>query len=228
MSQLKPLQPANEEHVATITGCIERKGQVEGGYSSLPSGVSSSSGKVRDAFSSTTAPKSLLLVTTDRQSAFDRHLCSVPHKGAVLNQISAFYFEQTKDIMPNHIISVPHPNCTVAKKAEPFPIEFVVRAYMTGSTDTSIWKNYQNGCRNYCGHALPEGLKKNTKIANGPILTPTTKGVKDRPISVAEIIEEKLMTKEVSIMQQHHHHHRHRRRRRRRLHHRFRKNYFNR
>jgi len=106
-----------------------------------------------------------------------------------------------------------------------------VRAYMTGSTDTSIWKNYQNGCRNYCGHALPEGLKKNTKIANGPILTPTTKGVKDRPISVAEIIEEKLMTKEVSIMQQHHHHHRHRhrrRRRRRRLHHRFRKNYFNR
>ena len=147
MSTLKPISPPNSVHVAKITECIDREGQVEGAnngaYAALPSTVTTSSGKVRDAFSSASSPNALLLVTTDRQSAFDRHLCSVPHKGAVLNQISAFYFDKTKDILPNHIISVPHPNVTVARKAAPFPIEFVVRAYMTGSTETSIWKNYQ-------------------------------------------------------------------------------------
>lgn len=198
---LLPLDPPNADHVARITKCIEIGGQVEGtknsAYDSLPSTVTVGKGKVRDAFSSPACVDSLVLVTTDRQSAFDRHLCSVPYKGAVLNLISAFYFEQTKDILPNHIRSVPHGNVTVAKKADPFPVEFVVRAYMTGSTDTSIWKNYSvHNCRNYCGHSLREGYKKNEILDSGPIMTPTTKGEHDRPISVPEIISEGLMNKE--------------------------------
>ena len=162
------------------TACVAANNQIQGSkttpiYDSLPSTISTASGKVRDAFTTNDATSPLVLVTTDRQSAFDRHLTSIPYKGAVLNLISAYWFDQTKDILPNHIISTPHPNITCAKKAEPFPIEFVVRAYLTGSTETSIWKHYSSGARSYCGHPLPDGLLKNTKLANGPIMTPTTK-----------------------------------------------------
>jgi phosphoribosylaminoimidazole-succinocarboxamide synthase len=99
----------------------------------------------------------LLLVTTDRMSAFDRLLACVPFKGEVLNQTSAYWFSQTQHIVPNHVLAVPHPNVLVARKCVPFKIEFVVRAYLTGTTSTSIWMHYKAGTRNYCGHELPDG-----------------------------------------------------------------------
>lgn len=111
-------------------------------------------GKVRDAYET---PEHMLLVTTDRLSAFDRLLACVPYKGAVLNLTSAYWFSVTSHIIPNHVLSIPHPNVTVAKKCAPFKIEFVVRAYLTGSTSTSIWVHYKDGSRSYCGHALPDG-----------------------------------------------------------------------
>ena len=96
------------------------------------------------------------LVTTDRQSGFDRALAEVPYKGQVLNMISAFWFKSTEAIIPNQLVSTPHPNVTIAHNATPFAVEMVVRSYMTGSTSTSIWKNYQAGTRKYCGIDLPE------------------------------------------------------------------------
>ena len=150
-------------------------------------------GKVRDRYD---LGEKLALITTDRQSGFDRMLAKVPFKGQVLNLTSAYWFEQTKDIIPNHILSIPHPNVSIVKKCTPFPIEFVVRSYMTGSTSTSIWKNYQNGVRNYCGHILPEGMVKNQKLAEN-LLTPTTKEEEhDRPISKADIVREGWMTEQ--------------------------------
>jgi len=152
-------------------------------------------GKVRDRVE--VDDKTIALITTDRQSGFDRQLALVPFKGAVLNLTSAFWFEQTKDIIKNHVVAIPHPNVTIARKCKPFPIEFVVRSYMTGSTDTSIWKNYQEGVRIYCGHILPEGMIKNQKLPEGNLLTPTTKEEEhDRPISAEEIVKQKWMTQE--------------------------------
>jgi phosphoribosylaminoimidazole-succinocarboxamide synthase len=150
-------------------------------------------GKVRDRYDLGTT---LALVTTDRQSGFDRMLAKVPYKGQVLNLTSAYWFEQTKHIIPNHILCVPHPNVSIVKKCNPFPIEFVVRSFLTGSTSTSIWKNYCNGVRNFCGHDLPDGMVKNQKLAKN-ILTPTTKEEEhDRPISEFDIVQEGWMTKE--------------------------------
>ncbi len=128
-------------------------------------------GKVRDTFD---LGDRLVLVTTDRQSAFDRVLAAIPFKGQVLNQVSAFWFEQTADIVANHVLDVPDPNVTVGRKGRVVPIEFVVRSYLTGSTSTSIWKNYQSGMRDYCGHSLPDGMVKNQKLERA-IVTPTTK-----------------------------------------------------
>jgi phosphoribosylaminoimidazole-succinocarboxamide synthase len=150
-------------------------------------------GKVRDThFGATT----LALVTTDRQSGFDRQLAVVPFKGAVLNLTAAFWCEATKDIIANHLISVPHPNVSIVKQCTPFPIEFVVRSYLTGSTDTSIWKHYQAGVRTYCEHALPDGMVKNQPLPT-TILTPTTKEEHhDRPIGPTAIVSEGWMTQE--------------------------------
>lgn len=128
-------------------------------------------GKVRDTF---VLGDRMVLVTTDRQSAFDRVLASIPFKGQVLNQVSAFWFEQTADIVPNHVLAVPDPNVTIGRMGQVVPIEFVVRAYLTGSTSTSIWRNYEAGTRDYCGHTLPDGMRKNQALAR-PIVTPTTK-----------------------------------------------------
>ncbi|MEO8402802.1 MAG: phosphoribosylaminoimidazolesuccinocarboxamide synthase [Gammaproteobacteria bacterium] len=148
-------------------------------------------GKVRDTYD---LGDKLVLITTDRQSAFDRVLASVPFKGQVLNLTSAWWFEQTESIIPNHVIVIPDPNVTIAKKCTVFPIEFVVRGYITGTTSTSLWTQYQNGVRHYCGHALSEGLQKNQRL-DKPLLTPTTKQEHhDRPISPAEIIQEGWMT----------------------------------
>lgn len=149
-------------------------------------------GKVRDTYE---CENSLIMITTDRQSAFDRILASVPFKGQVLNRTSAWWFEQTRHIMPNHVLNIPDPNVTIAKKCKVFPIEFVVRGYITGTTKTSLWTQYNQGVRHYCGNHLPENLIKNQRLA-APMLTPTTKETtEDRPISPEEITAENWMTK---------------------------------
>jgi phosphoribosylaminoimidazole-succinocarboxamide synthase len=150
-------------------------------------------GKVRDQYE---FDDKIILITTDRQSAFDRVLASIPFKGQVLNLTSAWWFEQTKHIIKNQVIDIPDPNITIAKKCKVFPIEFVVRGYITGSTSTSLWTVYKNGDREYCGNKLEEGLVKNQKLEQN-MLTPTTKEEDhDRPISPKEIVKEGWMTQE--------------------------------
>jgi phosphoribosylaminoimidazole-succinocarboxamide synthase len=149
--------------------------------------------KVRDLY---LQDDKIFLISTDRQSAFDRIVAHIPFKGQVLTQISAFWFENTKDIIKNHVIDVPDPNAVVGKKLGVFPIEVVVRGYITGVTDTAAWTAYSKGERNFCGNILPEGLKKNQKF-NKPIITPTTKSEEhDEKISGDEITRRKLLTKE--------------------------------
>lgn len=148
-------------------------------------------GKVRDTYD---LSDRIILISTDRLSAFDRILASVPCKGQALNLTSAWWFEKTKHIIPNHVLTIPDPNVTIAKKCSVFPIEFVVRGFITGTTNTSLWKHYESGGRLYCGNALPAGLRKNQRLIK-PLLTPTTKeAVHDRPISGKEIVDEGWMT----------------------------------
>ena len=148
-------------------------------------------GKVRDTYD---LGDKLLLITTDRQSAFDRILANIPFKGQVLNQVSAFWFEQTRDIVPNQVIEIPDSNVTLAKKCSVLPIEFVMRGYLTGSTDTSAWTQYAKGVRELCGNKLPQGMVKNQKFEK-PILTPTTKSdLHDESISPAEILSRGLIS----------------------------------
>lgn len=150
-------------------------------------------GKVRDVY---LRNKDIFLISTDRQSAFDRILARIPFKGQVLTQTSSFWFDQTKDIIPNHVISVPDPNVVVCKKLNVFPVEVVVRGYISGVTSTSAWTAYSKGERSFCGNMLPEGLKKNQKFIC-PIITPTTKSEEhDEKISPEEIIANSLMSKE--------------------------------
>lgn len=150
-------------------------------------------GKVRDTYD--TGDK-LVLITTDRQSAFDRVIASVPYKGQVLNLTSAWWFEQTEQIIANHMLALPAPNVMIAKKCRVLPIEFVVRGYITGTTSTSLWTQYNKGVRDYCGIQFPEGLRKNERLAE-PVLTPTTKDKDhDQPISPAEIIRDGWLTEE--------------------------------
>jgi phosphoribosylaminoimidazole-succinocarboxamide synthase len=147
-------------------------------------------GKVRDTYE---LDDKLILITTDRQSAFDRVLASVPNKGQALNLTSAWWFEKTEHIVPNHVIAIPDPNVTIAKKCQVFQVEFVVRGYITGTTSTSLWTQFNNGVRNYCGHDLPENLQKNQQLAK-PLLTPTTKDEHDRPVSAAEVVADGMMS----------------------------------
>ena len=147
-------------------------------------------GKVRDRYE---LEDKIIFITTDRQSAFDRVLAAIPFKGQVLNLASTWWFEKTKNIIPNHVLEVPDPNVTIGKKCAVFPVELVVRGYITGTTSTSAWENYNKGSRDYCGNVLPEGLKKNQKFGS-PIITPTTKSDDhDRLISPKEILQEGLM-----------------------------------
>src|SRR5262249_48338944 len=132
-------------------------------------------GKVRDNYS--TADGRRILVATDRISAFDVVLATIPFKGQVLNQVAQHWFEETAAIAPNHLISVPDPNVTIAHECAPLKAEFIMRAYMTGVTTTSIWYNYERGVRSFCGHTLPEGMRKNQPLPR-PLLTPTTKAEK--------------------------------------------------
>lgn len=148
-------------------------------------------GKVRDVYD---VGDKLVIVTTDRQSAFDRVLAAIPYKGQVLNQTSAWWMERTAHIIGNSMISVPDPNVTVMAACKVFPVEFVVRGFMTGSTETSLWTHYAAGERSYCGNALPDGMVKNAKLEFN-IITPTTKSAeRDVPISAKEIVQQSLMT----------------------------------
>jgi phosphoribosylaminoimidazole-succinocarboxamide synthase len=114
----------------------------------------------------------------------------------VLNEMAAFWFEATADIAPNHVINVPDPTVMVARECKLLPVEFVMRAYLTGVTSTSIWTHYQSGARSFCGHDLPEGMRKNQPLPKA-ILTPSTKAEKgdhDRSVSRAEILEMGVLT----------------------------------
>lgn len=152
------------------------------------------SGKVRDIYDQ---GDRLILVTTDRHSSFDRIIAHVPWKGQVLNQISAWWFEKTKDIVPNHVLAIPDPNATVARKCTMVPIEAVVRGYLTGVTDTAIWTRYGKGQRNFGGVALPDGMKKNQKLPQ-PIFDPTTKETEhDRVLEPEQMIAEGFVSQDL-------------------------------
>jgi len=152
-------------------------------------------GKVRDIY---TMEDKIVLVSTDRHSSFDRIIAHIPFKGEVLNQISGFWFENTRDIIQNHVISIPDPNVLVAKKCSPLPIECVVRGYITGVTGTSLWTHYKDGQRDFGNFVLPEGMKKNQKLSE-PVFTPTTKSDEhDRPITPAEIVSEGFLSQELA------------------------------
>jgi phosphoribosylaminoimidazole-succinocarboxamide synthase len=136
----------------------------------------------------------LVIVTTDRQSAFDRLLASVPFKGQVLNQTSAWWMQRTQHIVPNALLATPDPNACVMRKCAVFPVEFVCRGFMTGSTDTSLWTHYAAGERSYCGNDFPDGMRKNDRLAAN-VITPTTKAEShDAPITPAEIVAQGLMS----------------------------------
>lgn len=149
-------------------------------------------GKVRDVY---VQDGRRILITTDRVSAFDRVLGLIPYKGQVLNQLSAWWFEQTADLAHNHVISVPDPIVTIAHEAQPLPVEIVVRGYITGVTKTSLWYLYEQGERRPYGIQLPDGLQKNDPLPE-PIITPTTKAAKgshDERLTEAEILEQGLV-----------------------------------
>ena len=151
-------------------------------------------GKVRDIYSLSGHRR--LLVTTDRLSAFDRVLGLVPYKGQVLNQLSAYWFEQTRDIVANHLLSLPDPNAAIVRECDAWPVEIIVRGYITGVTTTSLWYHYSRGVRKLYGLRLPEGLHKNERLPT-PLITPTTRatgpGGHDERIAGAEIVERGLV-----------------------------------
>ena len=151
-------------------------------------------GKVRESYDLPDGRR--VMIATDRQSAFDYVLTAVPYKGQVLNQTAMFWFKETEDICPNHVIEAPDPNVVVARRLDMLPVEMVVRDYMTGSTETSIWPMYERGERVLYGHDFPDGLVKNQKLP-GTILTPTTKaaqGEHDAPITAEEIVDQGLLS----------------------------------
>ncbi len=155
------------------------------------------SGKVRDWY---LINHLRILIATDRISAFDKVLGFIPFRGAVLNMLSQFWFEKTRDIVQNHMIGVVDPNIMLVTQCEALPIEVVVRGYITGVTDTSLWKKYNSGERTIYGIKFPDGLKKNQKLKT-PVITPTTRGTgkggHDEPITRKEIIQQKLVSESV-------------------------------
>lgn len=147
--------------------------------------------KVRDSYLLPDGNR--LMVTTDRLSAFDRFVATVPLKGQILTQLSRYWFGATADIVPNHLIGVPDPNAIICKPLEMLPVEFVVRDYLTGSTSTSIWTMYRAGDRSPYGVPLPDGLRENEKLPR-TIITPAAKGDHDEPLTAAEVIRRGLMS----------------------------------
>jgi len=148
-------------------------------------------GKVRDSYVDGGVRT---IVTTDRLSAFDRVLGTVPFKGQVLNQIAGYWFGAPSDIVPNHLLEVLDPNVVRVRECVPIPLEFVVRGYLAGVTKTSLWSGYQAGARNIAGHRLPDGLRKNQRL-EAPVLTPTTKSeARDRNLGRDDAIAAGLVT----------------------------------
>ncbi|CAG0929931.1 partial phosphoribosylaminoimidazole-succinocarboxamide synthase, partial [Planctomycetaceae bacterium] len=150
-------------------------------------------GKVRDWYP--LSDQRRLLITTDRLSAFDRILARVPFKGQVLNQLSAWWFDQTRDVIANHKIDVPDPNALIATEVEPFAVEVIVRGYITGVTSTALWYRYSIGERDIYGYRFPDGLRKNDRLPE-PIITPTTKGGPtghDERLTCEEVVEHGLL-----------------------------------
>src|SRR3989344_694075 len=150
------------------------------------------SGKVRDSYA---LDGKRIIITTDRQSAFDHVLGFIPFKGQVLTKLSEFWFKQTSDIIQNHLISVPDPNVMLVKNCKVIPIEMVIRGYITGVTDTSIWGSYEKGERTIYGIKFPEGLRKNQKLPE-PVITPTTKAETghDERLTEKEILQRRIVT----------------------------------
>jgi len=152
-------------------------------------------GKVRDIVD---LGDRLALVATDRISAFDRVLGTVPYRGQVLNQLAAWWFERIADIVPSHVLSVPDPNVTIGHKCDTLPVEVVVRGRLSGSTSTALWTKYAAGSREIYGLSFPDGMKKNDPLPT-PIITPTTKaqeGGHDEPITELAVVEQGLVPAE--------------------------------
>jgi phosphoribosylaminoimidazole-succinocarboxamide synthase len=172
---------------AQLSRCVER--------TDFPALGAKYEGKVRDCY---TRDGRRTIVVTDRISAFDVVLGTIPFKGQVLNQMAAHWFEASRQVAPNHVLAVPDPQVTVAVECKPLPIEFVMRAYLTGTTTTSIWYHYERGGRLFCGHPLPEGMRRNQSLA-AALLTPTTKaerGQHDQNVSRQEVMEMGLLSSE--------------------------------
>ncbi len=153
-------------------------------------------GKVRENYDLPDGKR--IIIATDRISAFDRILASIPLKGQVLTQTARFQFEQTQDICPNHVIEYPDPNVLVCRKLTILPVEIVVRGYLAGTTGTSILTLYKAGKREMYGFTLPDGMQDNEKLP-APIITPTSKafdGGHDEPLTAKDILSQKLLTKE--------------------------------
>ena len=151
-------------------------------------------GKVRDNYDLPDGRR--IIIATDRLSAFDRAIAAIPFKGQVLTQIARFWFDQTADLCPNHVIGYPDPNVLVCRRLDILPVEVVVRDYLAGTTATSVWSMYRAGRRDIYGLRFPDGLRENEKLPQ-TIITPTTKardGEHDEPITPAEIVERGLLT----------------------------------
>jgi phosphoribosylaminoimidazole-succinocarboxamide synthase len=151
-------------------------------------------GKVRDNYDLPDGRR--ILVATDRLSAFDRILTSIPLKGQVLTQIARFWFDATKDVAPNHVLEYPDPNVVVCRKLAIMPVEIVVRDYLAGTTSTSIWTMYKKGQREMYGMRFPDGMRENQKLPQ-TLITPTTKafdGGHDEPLTAREIADRGLLT----------------------------------
>ena len=156
-------------------------------------------GKVRVSYA--LGDRHRLFVTTDRLSAFDRIVAGVRYKGQVLNQLAAWWFAETADVVANHVVALPDPNVLVAKAAAPLPVEVVVRGYITGVTSTSLWRQYAEGARTIYGYDFPDGLAKNSALPEA-LITPTTKPpagspVHDEPLTCAEVVERGLVEPEL-------------------------------
>ncbi len=146
-----------------------------------------------------------LFVTTDRLSAFDRIVAAVPYKGQVLNELAAWWFANTADIVANHVRGVPDPNVTIGVSAQTLPVEVIVRGHITGVTSTSLWKRYADGERVIYGYELPDGLQQHQKLDTA-IITPTTKaegGAHDEALTCAEVSTSGLVEPELWARVQH-------------------------
>ena len=152
-------------------------------------------GKVRDNYDLPDGRR--ILITSDRISAFDRALAAIPFKGQVLTQTARYWFEQTADLCPNHVLAYPDPNVVVGRGLEILPVEVVVRGYLAGTTSTSILTRYRAGERDMYGHTFPDGMRPNQRLPEA-IITPTTKafdGGHDEPLTEAEILARGLLTR---------------------------------